>query len=132
ATGERPERKVAAIGVRVARGITQHGFALNCDCDLAAFDAIVPCGIADAGVTSLARETSQPVTVSRMQPAVRDLLLRALDGALPITAADIPQPAPVSHRSGRMEATPAGYASGSTIQRAALGAPALPTERGSP
>jgi lipoyl(octanoyl) transferase len=52
----RPERKIAAIGVRVAGGVTMHGFALNADPDLAAFDRIVPCGIADAGVTSIAAE----------------------------------------------------------------------------
>ncbi len=52
----RPERKVAAIGVRVAGGVTMHGFALNADPDLRAFDQIVPCGIADAGVTSIAAE----------------------------------------------------------------------------
>lgn len=52
----RPERKVAAIGVRVAGGVTMHGFALNADPDLRVFDAIVPCGIADAGVTSIAAE----------------------------------------------------------------------------
>ena len=52
----RPERKVAAIGVRVAGGVTMHGFALNADPDLRAFDRIVPCGIADAGVTSIAAE----------------------------------------------------------------------------
>jgi lipoyl(octanoyl) transferase len=51
-----PDRKVAAIGVRVAKGVAMHGVALNVDCDLAAFGAIVPCGIADAGVTSLAAE----------------------------------------------------------------------------
>ena len=44
----RPARKIAAIGIRVARGVTLHGFALNCDCDLNAYSAIVPCGIADA------------------------------------------------------------------------------------
>ena len=52
----RPERKVAAIGVRVAGGVTMHGFAVNADPDLTAFDRIVPCGIADAGVTSIAAE----------------------------------------------------------------------------
>ena len=55
ATG-RPERKIAAIGVRVAGGVTMHGFALNAEPDLAAYDRIVPCGIADAGVTSIAAE----------------------------------------------------------------------------
>jgi lipoyl(octanoyl) transferase len=52
----RPERKIAAIGVRVAGGVTMHGFALNVEPDLAAYDRIVPCGIADAGVTSIAAE----------------------------------------------------------------------------
>ncbi|SHN66917.1 lipoyl(octanoyl) transferase [Geodermatophilus obscurus] len=59
----RPERKIAAIGIRVARGVTMHGFALNCDPDLGAFGAIVPCGIVDAGVTSLSAELGRDVTV---------------------------------------------------------------------
>jgi lipoyl(octanoyl) transferase len=63
-----PDRKVAAIGVRVARGVTMHGFALNCDCDLRAFDKIVPCGIADAGVTSLTTELDRDVTVAETLP----------------------------------------------------------------
>jgi len=59
-----PERKIAAIGIRVAQGVTLHGFALNCDPDLSWYDRIVPCGIADAGVTSLSRELDRPVTVT--------------------------------------------------------------------
>lgn len=59
-----PERKIAAIGIRVAQGVTLHGFALNCDPELGWYDRIVPCGIADAGVTSLSRELDRPVTVT--------------------------------------------------------------------
>ena len=58
-----PDRKVGAVGIRVSRGVTMHGFALNCDCDLGWFDKIVPCGIRDAGVTSLTVEAGRPVTV---------------------------------------------------------------------
>jgi lipoyl(octanoyl) transferase len=65
-----PDRKVAAIGIRVARGVTQHGFALNCDCDLSNFDRFVPCGIRDAGVTSLSAELARQVTVAEVLPVV--------------------------------------------------------------
>lgn len=65
-----PDRKVAAIGIRVARGVGLHGFALNCDADLAAFDKIVPCGISDAGVTSLSRELGRQVPVAEVLPHV--------------------------------------------------------------
>jgi lipoyl(octanoyl) transferase len=65
-----PARKVAAIGVRVASGVTMHGFALNCDCDLSAFERIVPCGIADAGVTSLSAELGRDVAVADVVPIV--------------------------------------------------------------
>lgn len=65
-----PERKVAAIGVRVTQGVTMHGFALNCDCDLGWFDRIVPCGITDATVTSLSRELGRDVTVADVVPVV--------------------------------------------------------------
>ncbi|NEK60328.1 lipoyl(octanoyl) transferase LipB [Geodermatophilus sabuli] len=77
----RPERKIAAIGVRVARGVAMHGFALNCDPDLGAFGAIVPCGIADAGVTSLSAELGRDVTVGEaidaVEAAMRDVLTAA-------------------------------------------------------
>jgi lipoyl(octanoyl) transferase len=65
-----PDRKIAAIGIRVARRVTQHGFSINCDCDLTAFDRIVPCGIRDAGVTSLSAELGRPVTVAEVLPIV--------------------------------------------------------------
>jgi lipoyl(octanoyl) transferase len=66
-----PERKVAAIGIRVSKGVTMHGFALNCDVDLGWYDRFVPCGIADAGVTSLSRELGRDVTVAEVLPSVR-------------------------------------------------------------
>ena len=78
----RPERKVAAIGVRVAQGVTLHGFAINCDPDLSWFDRIVPCGIADAGVTSLSKELDRDVTVAEVTPIVE----RHLDALLPAPA----------------------------------------------
>ncbi|MEV6928076.1 lipoyl(octanoyl) transferase LipB [Dactylosporangium sp. NPDC051485] len=63
-----PDRKVAAIGIRVARGVTLHGFALNADCDLSRYDIFVPCGIRDAGVTSLSKELGRDVTVEEVLP----------------------------------------------------------------
>ncbi len=69
-TGTRPERKIAALGIRVSRGVTMHGFALNCDVDLGWYDRFVPCGIADAGVTSLSRELGRDVTVAEVIPSV--------------------------------------------------------------
>jgi lipoyl(octanoyl) transferase len=65
-----PDRKIAAIGIRVAQGVTLHGFAVNCDCDLTWFDRIVACGIADAGVSSLSRELGRDVTVDEVLPIV--------------------------------------------------------------
>jgi lipoyl(octanoyl) transferase len=73
-----PERKVAAIGIRVARDVTMHGFALNCDPDLSWYDRIVPCGIADAGVTSLSAELGRDVTIAEVIPLVERRLVEAL------------------------------------------------------
>jgi len=81
-----PDRKVAAIGVRVAQGVTLHGFALNCDCDLAYFDRIVPCGIRDAGVTSLSAELGRDVSVDEMLPIVEGHVLRVLEANVGSTA----------------------------------------------
>lgn len=69
ATG-RIERKIAALGIRVSRGVTMHGFALNCDVDLGWYDRFVPCGISDAGVTSLSAELGRDVTVRDVLPSV--------------------------------------------------------------
>jgi lipoyl(octanoyl) transferase len=69
-----PERKVAAIGIRVAQGVTLHGFSLNCNPDLDWFAKIVPCGISDAGVTSLSAELGREVSVADALPVVESLL----------------------------------------------------------
>lgn len=77
----KPERKIAAIGVRVAGGVTMHGFALNVDPDLRAFGAIVPCGITDAGVTSLAVETGESPSLPEVAHLLRPHLERYLSFA---------------------------------------------------
>lgn len=78
AESHRPERKVAAIGIRVARGVTMHGFAMNCNADLSAYDRIVPCGIKDASVTSLSQELGREVTVEEVLPLIENRLGEAL------------------------------------------------------
>lgn len=73
------QRKLAAIGVRVAKGVTMHGFAINCNNDRAWFDRIVACGIRDAGVSSLSEELKCDVTVSQVEPLVIKHLHRVFD-----------------------------------------------------
>ena len=75
-----PDRKVAAIGVRVARGVTMHGFALNCDPDMGAFANMIPCGIVDAGATSLSAELGRDVPVDEVIDAVEESVRRVLTG----------------------------------------------------
>ncbi|WP_163684522.1 lipoyl(octanoyl) transferase LipB [Mycolicibacterium gadium] len=79
-----PARKVAAVGIRVSRSTTLHGFALNCDCDLSAFSAIVPCGISDAGVTSLTAELGRQIRVADVIEPVAAAVGAALDGRLSV------------------------------------------------
>ncbi|MBY8876481.1 lipoyl(octanoyl) transferase LipB [Actinacidiphila acidipaludis] len=86
--GQRGEdRKLAAIGIRVAKGVTMHGFALNCDPDNTWFDRIVPCGIRDAGVTSLSQELGRDVTVAEVLPVVEKHLTEVLGSAVPLPRA---------------------------------------------
>ena len=75
---ERGDRKIAAIGIRVAKGVTMHGFALNVNPDLAAFGQIVPCGIADADVTSLEIELGRSITIEEVVPLIERHILVSL------------------------------------------------------
>ena len=75
---ERGERKIAAIGIRVASGTSMHGFALNVNPDLSAFEAIIPCGISDAAVTTLALELRREITIEEVVPVVEKYLYEAL------------------------------------------------------
>ncbi len=96
ATDTLPERKIAAIGIRVQRGVTMHGFEINCDADLSAFDRIIPCGIRDAGVTSLTQELGRQVTVAEVQPIAEHHVLAALDGTLPVADRWLPKWTPTT------------------------------------
>lgn len=71
-------RKIAAIGIRVASGVSMHGFALNVSPDLSAFSQIIPCGIEDAAVTSMAQELARDVSIAEVTPALEKHLYQAL------------------------------------------------------
>lgn len=75
---QRGDRKIAAIGIRVAKGVTMHGFALNVNPDLSAFSQIVPCGIADADVTSLEIELGRPIGINEVAPLVERYVFESL------------------------------------------------------
>ena len=72
------DRKIAAIGIRVAKAVTMHGFALNVNPDLSAFRSIVPCGITDADVTSLEIELGRTITVDEVAPLVERYIFESL------------------------------------------------------
>jgi len=76
---ERGDRKIAAIGLRVAKGVTMHGFALNVNPDLTAYSKIIPCGIADAKVTSLSAELGREIKVDEVMPVLKKYILPMLD-----------------------------------------------------
>jgi lipoyl(octanoyl) transferase len=105
--GDRPDRKVGAIGARVAKGVTMHGLALNADCDLSWYDRIVPCGIRDAGVTTLSAETGRPVTVAEVTPVMQRHLASVL-GFSSWRYADGPEPltGPLAAAAGVPAVTP--------------------------
>ncbi|MFD3958213.1 MULTISPECIES: lipoyl(octanoyl) transferase LipB [Streptomyces] len=77
----REDRKLAAIGIRVAKGVTMHGFALNVNPDNTWFDRIVPCGIRDAGVTSLSNELGREITIEEVLPVAEKHLRDILENA---------------------------------------------------
>ena len=85
----RPERKIAAIGVRVAAGATMHGFAINVDPDLTAYAAIIPCGLVGVGVTSMAAELGRPVAVAEVATALVPHLTELLEFAPYSQSADL-------------------------------------------
>ncbi|UUN26486.1 lipoyl(octanoyl) transferase LipB [Streptomyces sp. FIT100] len=89
----REDRKLAAIGIRVAKGVTMHGFALNVNPDNTWFDRIVPCGIRDAGVASLANELGREVTIAEVLPVVEKHLRDVLEHADVRPRAIEPEPA---------------------------------------
>ena len=78
----REDRKLAAIGIRVAKGVTMHGFALNVNPDTTSFDKIVPCGIRDAGVASLSSELGREITIAEVLPVVETHLRDVLENAV--------------------------------------------------
>ena len=76
---EKGDRKIAAIGLRVAKGVTMHGFALNVNPDLTAYSKIIPCGIADAKVTSLSAELGRDIKIDEVMPVLKKYILPMLD-----------------------------------------------------
>ncbi|MET0447216.1 MAG: lipoyl(octanoyl) transferase LipB [Aeromicrobium sp.] len=91
ASAARAERKVGAVGIRVAGGVTMHGFSLNADVDLSFYDRFVPCGIADAGVTSLSAELGRTVTVRETADAIAPHLIELLEWKPYTPAPDLAQ-----------------------------------------
>jgi len=98
----RQERKIGAIGLRVAQGVSMHGIALNCDVDLGWYDRFVPCGIADAGVTTLSLEVGRTVGVPEVLPHLQRHLTELLAWR-PYDATPDYEPRPDPARQPRIE-----------------------------
>lgn len=81
----KPARKIAAIGIRITRGVTMHGISLNCDNTMEFYDHIVPCGISDAGVTSMSLELGRDVSPEEVQAELEKNIIDALNGDLKIS-----------------------------------------------
>jgi lipoyl(octanoyl) transferase len=75
---EKGERKISAIGVRVAKGVTMHGFALNVSPDLTKFNSIIPCGMPEAETTSMAKELNRTIAIEEVTPALEKHMVEAL------------------------------------------------------
>lgn len=98
------DRKIAALGIRITRGVTMHGLALNCDNTLEYYDYIVACGIDDADVTTLSLETGRHIGMSEAEPLLLDALADALDGRMIVadhTFASAPDPTKVDNARRR-------------------------------
>jgi len=76
---DQSDRKIAAIGLRVAKGVTMHGFALNVNPDLSAYEKIIPCGISGAKVTSLSAEIGSEITINEVLPGIKKHIHPMLD-----------------------------------------------------
>lgn len=76
---EKSDRKIAAIGLRVAKGVSTHGFALNVNPDLSAYSKIIPCGIPDAKVTSLSAELGKQITIEQVMPVLQKYICPVLE-----------------------------------------------------
>ena len=103
----REDRKLAAIGIRVAKGVTMHGFSFNVNPDNTWFDRIVPCGIRDAGVTSLSYELGREVTIAEVLPVAEKHLRDILENAEPLRGSS--RPPPPERTAGECPCVPQGY-----------------------
>ena len=98
------DRKIAALGIRITRGVTMHGLALNCDNTLEYYDYIVACGIDDADVTTLSLETGRHIDMAEAEPLLLDALADALEGRMIVadhTFASAPDPTKVDNARRR-------------------------------